>query len=43
MTYFDRSYQNRATVEPVMNYCSQEQYDWHMENIVEFEKNMTNE
>ena len=34
---FDRSWYNRAVVEPVMNFCSQEQYDLFMKQVIDFE------
>lgn len=37
MVLFDRSWYNRAVVEPVMNFCSQEQYDLFMKQVVDFE------
>lgn len=38
VTLFDRSWYNRALVEAVMWFTSQEQYDWFFENVVDFEK-----
>jgi polyphosphate kinase 2 len=35
---FDRSWYNRAMVEPVMGFCSQEQYRQFMETVVTFER-----
>ncbi|UXP32328.1 polyphosphate kinase 2 [Reichenbachiella agarivorans] len=35
---FDRSWYNRAVVEPVMNFCSSEQYEVFMKNVVTVEK-----
>ena len=35
---FDRSWYNRAVVEPVMGFCSDEQYDHFMEAVNPFEK-----
>ena len=37
MAFFDRSWYNRAVVEPVMGFCSQEQYDLFMEQVLLFE------
>lgn len=37
IVFFDRSWYNRAIVEPVMEFCSQEEYDWFMENVNPFE------
>ncbi|MBB4009463.1 polyphosphate kinase 2 [Allorhizobium taibaishanense] len=38
MSLFDRSWYNRAIVEPVMGFCTQEQYDAFMEQVPRFEK-----
>lgn len=38
MVFFDRSWYNRAVVEPVNGFCTQEQYEIFMENVNEFEK-----
>ncbi len=35
--FFDRSWYNRAVVEPVMNFCSEEQYKQFMQQVPEFE------
>ncbi len=35
---FDRSWYNRAMVEPVMGFCTQEQYRQFMETVVTFER-----
>lgn len=37
ITFFDRSWYNRAIVEPVMGFCSQEEYDEFMAEVNEFE------
>lgn len=37
MVFFDRSYYNRAVVEPVMNFCTTQQYELFMKQVVEFE------
>lgn len=37
MVFFDRSWYNRAVVEPVMDFCSQEQYQKFMIQVPEFE------
>ncbi len=37
---FDRSWYNRAMVEPVMWFCSKEQYEAFMEFVTHFEKNL---
>lgn len=36
---FDRSWYNRAMVEPVMGFCSEEQYKRFMKKVVTYEKN----
>lgn len=38
IVFFDRSWYNRAVVEPVNGFCSQEEYDLFMSTINEFEK-----
>lgn len=35
--FFDRSWYNRAVVEPVMGFCSPKQYDVFMQQVPEFE------
>lgn len=35
--FFDRSWYNRAVVEPVMNFCSEEQYNTFLRQVPEFE------
>lgn len=37
MVFFDRSWYNRAVVEPVNGFCSQEQYERFMAQVNEFE------
>ena len=37
IVFFDRSWYNRAVVEPVMGFCSQYQYDQFMVQLPEFE------
>ena len=37
IVFFDRSWYNRAVVEPVMGFCSQYQYDQFMAQLPEFE------
>jgi polyphosphate kinase 2 len=37
IVFFDRSWYNRAVVEPVMGFCSQEQYHQFMVQLPEFE------
>ncbi len=37
ITFFDRSWYNRAVVEPVMGFCSEHQYHGFMQQVREFE------
>ena len=37
MVFFDRSWYNRAVVEPVMGFCTDEQYERFMLQVPEFE------
>lgn len=37
LVFFDRSWYNRAVVEPVMGFCSEEQYQQFMRQVSEFE------
>lgn len=37
MVFFDRSWYNRAVVEPVMGFCSDEEYQKFMRQVTEFE------
>lgn len=39
MVFFDRSWYNRAVVEPVNGFCTDEEYDVFMSQVNEFEKN----
>ena len=38
ITFFDRSWYNRASVEAAMWFCTKEEYYWFMENVNEFER-----
>ncbi len=38
IVFFDRSWYNRAVVEPVMGFCSEEQYRQFLEQVVQIEK-----
>lgn len=40
IAFFDRSWYNRAVVEPVMGFCTDAQYERFMEQVVEFERMM---
>ena len=37
IVFFDRSWYNRAVVEPVMNFCTDQQYRTFMQQVPEFE------
>ena len=41
IVFFDRSWYNRAVVEPVMGYCSEEEYKDFMENVNDWERSIT--
>jgi polyphosphate kinase len=36
--FFDRSWYNRAWVEAAMWFCTEEEYNWFMQNVSQFEK-----
>ena len=38
IVFFDRSWYNRAVVEPAMGYCSEEQYNDFMDNVLDWEE-----
>jgi len=38
ITFFDRSWYNRAWVEAAMWFCTEEEYNWFIQNVWEFEK-----
>lgn len=40
MTLYDRSWYNRAVNDIVMNYCTQEQYEEFMKDVINFEKDI---
>jgi len=40
IVYFDRSWYNRAVVEPVNGYCSEEEYKDFMEKVLPWEENL---
>jgi polyphosphate kinase 2 len=40
IVFFDRSWYNRAVVEPAMGYCSEEQYQEFMDNVVDWEEKL---
>lgn len=43
ITFFDRSWYNRAVNDPVMGYCTQDEYNQFMKDVVPFEEKMNNE
>ncbi len=43
IVFFDRSWYNRAVVEPVMGFCTQEQYQTFMQQVPEFENMLYND
>lgn len=40
MVLFDRSWYNRAMVEPVFNFCSKDEYKYFMKGVTGFEKDL---
>jgi len=36
--FFDRSWYNRAWVEAAMGFCTEQEYNWFMENVSDFER-----
>ncbi len=43
IVFFDRSWYNRAVVEPVMGFCSEEQYKTFLKQVTEFEQMLMEE
>ncbi|MDR2905257.1 MAG: polyphosphate kinase 2, partial [Helicobacteraceae bacterium] len=43
IVFFDRSWYNRAVVEPVFGFCSKEQYEHFMREAPEIEQNLIND
>lgn len=43
IVFFDRSWYNRAVVEPAMGYCTEEQYRDFMENVNKWEAGLVNQ
>lgn len=39
MTFFDRSWYNRALIEPTMGYCTEKQYTYFMRKVLKWEHN----
>lgn len=42
ITFFDRSWYNRALIEPTMGYCSKSQYKYFMKKVLEWEEKHIN-
>lgn len=40
IVFFDRSWYNRAVVEPAMGYCTEKQYKDFMDNVLDWEENL---
>lgn len=40
IVFFDRSWYNRAVVEPALGYCTEDQYMDFMENVTDWEENL---
>ncbi len=40
IVFFDRSWYNRAVVEPAMGYCTEEQYEDFMNNVIKWEEDL---
>ena len=40
ITFFDRSWYNRAVNDPVMGYCTHEEYEQFMDNVIPFENGL---
>jgi len=40
IVFFDRSWYNRAVVEPAMGYCTEEQYNDFIDNVLDWEENL---
>ena len=43
IVFFDRSWYNRAVVEPVFDFCSKEQYERFMREVPEIEQSLVND
>jgi polyphosphate kinase 2 len=43
IAFYDRSWYNRAVVEPVMGYCTEEQYKQFIKDVLPFEDKLMNE
>ncbi|CAA6821845.1 MAG: UDP-galactose-lipid carrier transferase (EC [uncultured Sulfurovum sp.] len=40
IVFFDRSWYNRAMVEPILNFCTQEEHDIFMKDVTQFEQSL---
>lgn len=40
MVFFDRSWYNRAMVEPVFGFCTQEEHEFFMKDVAQFEQSL---
>jgi polyphosphate kinase 2 len=40
MVFFDRSWYNRALIEPTMGYCTQKQYEYFMDKVLDWEHDL---
>lgn len=40
IVFFDRSWYNRALIEPTMGYCTEKQYKYFMSKVVDWEENL---
>ncbi len=40
IVFFDRSWYNRATIEPTMGYCSEKQYKYFMSKVIDWEHSL---
>ena len=43
IVFYDRSWYSRATIQPTMGYCTNNQYQYFMNNVVEWEKKLVND
>jgi len=43
LVFFDRSWYSRALIQPVMNYCSENQYKFFMKNVNKWENELESE
>lgn len=43
IVFFDRSWYNRAVVEPAMGYCTEDQYMDFMDNVISWEEGLMND